>query len=229
MSEIVKKHFDDAAPLYDHQRRQLIPCFDDFYGIATDLVNCSSDAPRILDLGAGTGLFASFVRSKYPNASLALIDLSEEMLKQARFRFGSNSAVSYIAADYSSYLYTEKYDAIISSLSIHHLTHPAKRALFGTIYELLIDGGIFVNADQAAGTTAYWDNHYMTKWKDAIWQSGLSADAIEAAVERRGVDINATVQDQLDWLCEAGFAHSDCVYKNNGFAVFAAHKSSMTS
>lgn len=225
MSEIVKKHFDDVAPDYDRQRRQLIPCFDDFYGIAASLVSCSSDAPRILDLGAGTGLFSSFIRSKYPNASLTLIDLSEEMLKEARLRFDHDPAVSYIAADYTSYPYTEKYDAIISSLSIHHLPHSAKRALFKTIHELLIDGGIFVNADQAAGTSAYWDDHYMTKWKEAIWQSGLNAKAIEASIERRKVDINATVQDQLDWITEAGFDQSDCVYKNNGFAVFAAHKS----
>ncbi|OMF37798.1 SAM-dependent methyltransferase [Paenibacillus sp. FSL H8-0548] len=225
MSDIVKKQFDDVAPEYDRQRRQLIPCFDDFYGIAADLVNCSSDAPRILDLGAGTGLFSSFIRSKYPNASLTLIDLSEEMLKEAHSRFGQDPAVSYITADYTSYPYTEKYDAIISSLSIHHLTHPAKRALFQTIHGLLLDGGIFVNADQAAGTTVYWDDYYMSKWKEAIWQSGLDAKAIEASIERRKVDINATVQDQLDWLLEAGFEQNDCVYKNNLFAVFAALKS----
>lgn len=225
MSDIVKKHFDAVAPQYDRQRRQLIPCFDDFYGIATDMVKCESDSPRILDLGAGTGLFSSFLRSKYPSASLTLIDLSEEMLKGARSRFEQDAAISYITADYSNHSYTEKYDAIISSLSIHHLTHPAKRALFRTIHGLLADGGLFVNADQAAGPSAYWEDYYMDQWKKAIWQSGLPAEAIEASIERRKVDMNATVQDQLDWLREAGFAQSDCVYKNNGFAVFAAHKS----
>ncbi|OBZ10998.1 trans-aconitate 2-methyltransferase [Bacillus sp. FJAT-26390] len=224
MSDIVKQHFDAVAPQYDRQRRQLIPCFDDFYGIATDMVNCDNEAPRILDLGAGTGLFASFIRSKYPKASLTLIDLSEEMLKGARLRFGDDPSVSYIAADYTTYPYTGKYDAIISSLSIHHLTHPAKRALLRSIHGLLVDGGCFVNADQAAGTTPYWDNYYMTQWQTAIKQSGLANDAIEASIARRKVDINATVQDQLDWLREAGFAHSDCVYKHHGFAVFAALK-----
>ncbi|WP_139991678.1 class I SAM-dependent methyltransferase [Paenibacillus paridis] len=225
MSDIVKKHFDAVAPQYDRQRRQLIPCFDDFYGIATDMVKCESNTPRILDLGAGTGLFSSFLRSKYPSASLTLIDLSEEMLKGARSRFEQDANVSYITADYSIYPYTEMYDAVISSLSIHHLTHPAKRALFRTIHGLLADGGLFVNADQAAGPSAYWEDYYMAQWKKAIWQSGLPAEAIEASIERRKVDINATVQDQLDWLREAGFAQSDCVYKNMGFAVFAAHKS----
>lgn len=225
MRDIVKQHFDAVAPQYDRQRRQLIPCFDDFYGVATDWLSCAGDAPRILDLGAGTGLFSSFIRSKYPNASLTLIDLSEEMLKEARTRFGDDPLVSYIAADYTSYPYTVKYDAVISSLSIHHLTHPAKRALLRSIHELLVDGGSFVNADQAAGTTPHWDDYYMTQWQAAIRQSGLSSEAIEASIERRKVDINATVQDQLEWLREAGFADSDCIYKYHGFAVFAALKS----
>lgn len=229
MSDIVKQQFDAAAPNYDRQRRQLIPCFDDYYGIATESVSGLSAAPRILDLGAGTGLFSSFIRSKYPGASLTLIDLSEEMLKEARSRFGNDPAVRYIAADYSSYPYTEKYDAVISSLSIHHLTHPAKRALFRTIHELLADGGCFVNADQAAGTTPYWDDYYMTQWKAAIRRSGLSSEAIEASIERRKVDINAGVQDQLKWLREAGFADSDCIYKHYSFAVFAALKSGANS
>jgi tRNA (cmo5U34)-methyltransferase len=229
MNENVKKQFDAVASQYDHQRRQLIPCFDEFYGIATDFVHCESNAPRILDLGAGTGLFSSLIRRKYPNASLTLIDLSEEMLKEAQSRFGVDPTVSYIAADYSSYPYTEKYDAVISSLSIHHLTHPAKRAMFRTIHQLLKEGGSFVNADQAAGSTPYWDHYYMTKWKESIWQSGLNADAIEASIKRRSFDINATIVDQLDWLNEAGFVNSDCVYKNNSFAVFAAFKSKTSS
>lgn len=224
MNENLKVKFDAVASQYDNQRRQLIPCFDDFYGIATNLVNCENDAPRILDLGAGTGLFSSFIRRKYPNASLTLIDLSDEMLKEARTRFSNDPSVNYISADYSSYPYTEKYDAIISSLSIHHLSHPAKQALFRVIHEQLKEGGSFVNADQAAGATSYWESYNMTQWKETISQSGLSAEAIAASIDRRKEDISATVQDQLEWLSEAGFVNSECVYKSYSFTVFAAFK-----
>ncbi|WP_028612501.1 class I SAM-dependent methyltransferase [Paenibacillus harenae] len=222
MSDIVKKQFDNVAKDYDRQRRQLIPCFDDFYGMAADWVQCGLAAPRILDLGAGTGLFSAYMRSKFPEAPLTLIDFSEEMLRQARARFQDDPNVRYITGDYTTYPHTERYDAVVSSLSIHHLTHAGKKQLFRTVHGLLADGGVFVNADQAAGTTPYFDEAYMAKWEETIRRSGLSTEAVEASIERRKADINASVSDQLEWLREAGFADSDCVYKHNGFAVFAA-------
>lgn len=224
MSEILKKQFDAGAENYDIQRRHLIPCFDDFYGIATDWVNCENDAPRILDLGAGTGLFSSYVLHKYPNAAITLIDLSDEMLKQARTRFADKPSFDYILANYVNYSYTGKYDAVISSLSIHHLPHPAKRELFRVIHDLLIDGGVFVNADQAAGTSVFFEQANMQQWEDSVRRTDLSTKNIEASMERRKLDINATAEEQLNWLREAGFVEADCIYKNYAFAVFAAIK-----
>ncbi|MBD2871298.1 class I SAM-dependent methyltransferase [Paenibacillus arenilitoris] len=224
MSDTVKKQFDAAARDYDRQRRQLIPCFDDFYGTAADWVRFGGTTPRILDLGAGTGLLSAFMRDKFPDAALTLIDLSDEMLKEARARFKDDPNVRYVAGDYTAYPYEERYDAVVSSLSIHHLPHEAKRALFRTVHGLLADGGVFVNADQAAGATPYFDESYMARWREEIRKSGLPAQAIDASIERRKLDINAGAFDQLQWLREAGFADCDCVYKHNGFAVFVAIK-----
>ncbi|WP_237087902.1 class I SAM-dependent methyltransferase [Paenibacillus crassostreae] len=225
MNDMIRKKFDEVAQSYDQQRRQLIPCFDDFYGTAMMLVNLEKKAPKVLDLGAGTGLFASYVRQQYPEAELTLIDLSEEMINQARIRFGDDSKVEYIVADYTTYSFGEKrYDAVISSLSIHHLSHQAKKILFHSVYKLLLDTGIFVNADQAAGSSSYFDNRYKQQWEEAILRNGLPTQVVESAIERRKLDINATVADQLLWLREAGFVETDCIYKNNEFAVFFSQK-----
>lgn len=61
----------------------LIPCFDDFYGVAIDCIDFEKDNPKVLDLGAGTGILSQFLLEKYPNAEIVLIDLAEEMLKEA--------------------------------------------------------------------------------------------------------------------------------------------------
>lgn len=58
----IKNAFDMAAKDYDQARKQLIPCFDDFYGTALELIPFETkDRINVLDLGAGTGLFSSLV------------------------------------------------------------------------------------------------------------------------------------------------------------------------
>lgn len=225
MSDFLKKQFDAVAQNYDLQRRQLIPCFDEFYSMGVSVVNVEQQAPRILDLGAGTGLFSSYVRQKYPKASLTLIDLSEEMLKGARHRFRDDSNVQYITADFATYNFEgQKYDVVISSLAIHHLSHQDKRTLFLNVSNLLTEGGIFVNADQASGSSPYFDLYYKEQWEDSIRRNGLTTEVVESAIERRKLDRNASVNDQLQWLLEAGFTESDCIYKYHEFALFYARK-----
>ena len=64
---------------------------------------------------------------RYPEASFTLIDISEKMLDIAKDRFRENSNVKYIVADYSKYPFVEKYDLVVSALSIHHLEDEEKR------------------------------------------------------------------------------------------------------
>ncbi|MEF2965588.1 class I SAM-dependent methyltransferase [Paenibacillus sp. M1] len=193
----VKTLFDAVAKDYDLQRRGLIPCFDDFYGMALSLAESDASSPRILDLGAGTGLLSGFLWHKYPQAHFTLMDLSENMLEQAKQRFQGKTNFEYVVADYTEYPFAESYDIVVSSLSIHHLTHPAKRRLFRAVYGALEDGGVFVNADQVAGNSPRADAYFRKRWLDAIGQSGLAQSAIDASVERRKVDINARLNDQL--------------------------------
>ncbi|MCO5383427.1 MAG: class I SAM-dependent methyltransferase [Methanosarcina barkeri] len=87
----------------------------------------NTETPRILDVGAGTGLLSGFLMEKYPKASFTLIDLSEKMLEIAKDRFRSSSNVKYIIGDYSKYGFVEKYDLVASALSIHHLEDNEKR------------------------------------------------------------------------------------------------------
>lgn len=224
----IKEGFDAVSAVYDRQRRQLIPGFDDFYGWAAEMVRIPGGKPRILDLGAGTGLLTSFIAQKYPDGHFTLVDLSEKMLAVAQERFaaaGISRNCEYISSDFIDYPFgDDTFDAVVSALSIHHLTDGDKERLYRKCYHMLRPGGVFVNADQVQAPFPAIENHLQQVFRDKIERSGLTAEEIAQAYERTSFDKPATLARQLDWLREAGFTETDCVYKNGHFAVMYARK-----
>lgn len=220
----VELQFNSIARLYDKQRPSLIPCFSDFYGVAIDNLKLSTSSPEILDLGAGTGLFSEFVLLKYPDARITLVDLSEKMLDIARKRFSSNENISIIQQDFTTFKVEKQYDAVISSLAIHHLEDTAKIELYNTVFTLLKSDGIFINAEQIAGESEYFSHLYDKEWRKKVESSGLSKDEINASYERIKLDKRTPVSTQLKWLKDAKFKEVDCLYKYYDFAVLYGQK-----
>ncbi|ASQ90468.1 methyltransferase type 11 [Prosthecochloris sp. GSB1] len=222
----VKEAFDKGAREYDSARKQLIPCFDEFYGTALDLIWATkTDNIKVLDLGAGTGLFASLVSQRLPNAELTLCDISSAMLDEARNRFrNSRNKVEYLAADYSIEVIPGQYDLIISALSIHHLSDAEKEELFKRLFRALNNGGLFINADQVLGETARIEEMYRKTWLRQVKENGVSDSTLASALERMKEDKMSTLSSQLSWMKNAGFADVNCWYKNYSFAVYSGRK-----
>jgi tRNA (cmo5U34)-methyltransferase len=216
----VKAAFDAAAADYDARRRELIPCFDDFYGMVSRLLPFSeSDRFEVLDLGGGTGLLTALLREQFPGARFTLIDISEEMLARARERFAGED-VRITVGDYSSEPITGRFDAIVSALSIHHLTDEDKAALFRRVHDALNPGGVFVNADEVKGPTPSTDSFYWDEWIREITARGIDPAEVEAARDRMHHDIPATLDAHLGWMRDAGFAEVDCYFKYLSYVVF---------
>jgi len=221
----VKTAFDAAAQTYDRARRQLIPCFDDFYGTALSLIpHQLQDNFRVLDLGAGTGLLSFLVARKFPKAQITLMDISQEMLTKARERFaGMEERLEFVAGDYADG-FAGQFEVIISALSIHHLTDARKIKLFKNIYAALPDGGIFINAEQILGPTPHIEQVYQKTWLRQARDLGISDTDLNAALERMKADRMAPLDSQLSWLQQAGFSSVHCWYQNHRFAVFSGQK-----
>lgn len=223
MREIQRK-FDAVSRKYDEQRQRFIPCFGDFYGVSVSVASVDMENPDILDVGAGTGLLSAFLMERYPDASFTLIDISEKMLDMAKDRFKGNSNVKYIAADYSKYDFAEKYDMVVSALSIHHLKDEEKKELYKKSYSILNENGIFINADQVHGETPFIEKLNKTTWRQHVEKSGLTEEEIMAGYERTMLDKDSKLDQQLDWLKEAGFCDVSCIYKYYQFAVMFGRK-----
>jgi tRNA (cmo5U34)-methyltransferase len=212
--------FDATAATYDRDRMKLIPGHEAFYAAALELI--PADATHIVELGAGSGLFSAMLRGTFPEANLTLIDFSENMLALARERLGdSNSRIRFVLADYTIEPLPANADAIVSSLSIHHLEDERKRALLPHVFAGLRPGGIFINADHIAGPTPELEAMYQQRWLADVRTLGATEQQIADSLYRQKEDRRTPVAPQLAWLREAGFADVDCWYKHSSFAVMS--------
>jgi len=224
----VQAAFDAAARDYDRTRRQLIPCFDDFYQTVIErLPFASGDAPRILDLGAGTGLLASRILEAHPSADVTLVDVAEAMLAQARARLARPAEAGrahFVVSDLAKAEFPGSFDAIVSALAIHHLEAAAKRDLFARVHRALRPGGVFLNADQVRGSTPRLEGIHQGAWLAKVKERGVSAADLAAAQARMELDQTDTLEAQLGWLTEVGLRDVGCFFQHYMFAVFGGFK-----
>lgn len=226
MTGSVGDTFDRFAPIYDRARRQLVPCFDEFYGAAVAAIPFAVDRPlRILDLGAGTGLLSRFLAERFRRARFVLLDASEAMLARARAAFASEpERIETRLGDFTATLPAGPFDAVVSALAIHHLEDEEKRALDREVFAVLAPGGVFVNGDQVLAPTPDLERVYQETWLRQARERGVSEEDLAASFERMRADRNAPLAIQLEWLREAGFVDVDCWFEASRFAVFGGRR-----
>ena len=226
MAQAVRKAFAADADSYDRARRKLVPCFEDFYRTALELLPFGADDRfELLDLGAGTGLLSAMIAEAFPSARLTLFDLTPAMLTIARQRLKPlGKRVKFVTADFAKTAPSQRYDAVVSALAIHHLPDSGKRHLFTDIFKYLTPGGIFINADQVAGEGLAIDERARQMWIKRARELKVGGSDLNAALVRMKQDMPATVGQQLAWLREAGFSEVSCSYRNLIFAVISGTK-----
>ncbi len=209
--------FSSTAATYDAARAKLIPCFTAFYTAAVAAL--PEHTNQVLDLGAGTGLLSAFVRERFPDAYLHLMDSSEPMLEQAKTRFQRDQETTFQLADYTVAIEPRHYHAIVSALSIHHLPDELKKQVYMRAFAALDPGGVFVNAEQILQPTPELESNAKEHWLEEVKVLGATEQQIKDSLLRQTEDRCATISDQLDWLREAGFSDARCTFEQGRFAV----------
>ena len=214
--------FNKASNDYDKYRKQAIPNMEIYYNTVVDLTKNYMN-PKILDLGAGTGILTELLYKQHPNSDITLVDLSTEMLNIAKRKF-SHKKFRYIEADYLTYDFKEKYDVIVSSLSIHHLTDEEKKVLYKRIYNFLKTGGVFINADQVCGATDYTEEKYKEEDANHLNKQDIPEEEKEILRQRRLLDRPAKLLDTIQWYEEIGYKNVDVYYKYYRYFVIAGER-----
>jgi Methylase involved in ubiquinone/menaquinone biosynthesis len=162
-----------------------------------------SDAKRVLDLGTGDGRLLALVLESNPSIKEGVgLDFSEPMLNRATSRFQEDKRVKVVRHDFSLPLPEDLgcFDAVVSSLAIHHLTHERKQQLYTEVYGHLNSFGVFCNLEHVSSST----ENLHRKFFYAIGQLPQKEDPSNKLLD---------VETQLGWLRQIGFVDVDCYWK----------------
>jgi len=196
-------------------------------------------ARTALDLGCGDGFLGRTLLEHFPDCHVWFLDFSDPMLDAARDRLGRSDRATIIKADFASpeWMFNSgnypAFDLVVSRLSIHHQTNIRKKQLYREIYHLLSIGGIFLNLEQVASSTAEIAEVYYEYLIDCLYAFYAQRDPDRSRQEvadafyscpARKENILALVDAQCGWLREIGFQDVDCFFKVFEHALFGGRK-----
>jgi tRNA (cmo5U34)-methyltransferase len=223
----IREHFDSEAPVFDELILALIPDYREMVAAVIMALPFPNDTPlRVLDLGCGTGAIAHSVALRYPGARLTCLDVADAMIASARQRLSHLQRTSFVVGDFARADLGGPYEAIVSSLALHHLeTDADKLQMYRRIAAALAPRGIFANADVVLGGSDCLRERYIDHW--SRWMAGnVGWDTVRSTwlPKYEAEDRPARLINHLDWLQQVGLVDIDVVFKRWNFAVWTARK-----
>ena len=152
------------------------------------------------------GRLLKMIKIIRPNVEGVAVDISPTMLKAARENFAGDQSIKVVEHDLNNPLLKSKlgtFDIIVTSLTIHHLTHKRKHSIYDEIYSLLNQGGIFCNLEHIDSPTRSLHEHFLHSVGDTI--ARFARDEYS--------DRLLSMDTQLCWLKQIGFVDVDCYWK----------------
>lgn len=138
-----QKLFDRWAPNYDLLFTTVF--YQAIHKRLLDYIEFNEN-PNILDLGCGTGRLLHRLVSQFPNLKGTGVDLSLEMLRQARQRNQYRKQLIFKQGNAEFLPFSEgQFDAVFNTISFLH--YPRPQSVFCEVNRVLREGGHFYLVD----------------------------------------------------------------------------------
>jgi tRNA (cmo5U34)-methyltransferase len=206
--------WNKAVPDYDSLQKAVIDIVDK---PTNEELNC-------VELGVGKGGTAHFLFEKFSNLRYTGVDSYEEGVVSCREMFKDKESVNFVVSKIEDYEFTKNLDAVISVLTIHHLTTEDKKDLIKKIYDNLKVGGVCVIGDifKYEGEEGERLKKERANFRDSI----LTEE--EKELMQKHLDeyphIFESIDETKDMFFKAGFKEVGMVWENFGMAVLKVVK-----
>jgi tRNA (cmo5U34)-methyltransferase len=202
--------------------------------LMAELLPFAVDEPfTFVDLGAGTGAASRVILDQFSAAQAVLADFSAQMMAQGEAELepyaGRYRYVEFDLAAAGSWPagLPDPADAVISSLSVHHLNDARKQSLFAEILAHLAPGGWYLNYDPVAPPDAVVEEAWL--------RAGDRRDPAAAAKREHRTDEEQfryanhvrymiPLDPQLGFLRAAGFQGVDVFWKNLDYVIYGGRR-----
>jgi tRNA (cmo5U34)-methyltransferase len=217
----VRATFDRLATEYDELKLRVIPGYRHVQDLAFRYAS-AHPRERVLELGCGTGEWASAFLQNHPAAQYVAIESSSKMRERASTRLaGHGTRFRLVDHDLNGSLPEGPFDLVVSFFAIHHVHN--KQRLVENVFASLASGGLFMYADITVAPDPVLERSFLDGWIAFMRGAGLDPDRIpHVLADHREYDLAESASTQLSYLRAAGFAPAEIIWRDEKFAVFYA-------
>jgi len=235
----------DFALGYDAAPHKIHPYYLEIQGeILEHLPRELEQGGMVIDLGGGSGRLVARILDSWPRANAIVLDQSEPFLalaerRLARFESRARCVLARLQDDWPAQMPAAT--AIVSMSAIHHLEPAEKQTLYRQCAAALGPGGVLMNGDEVRdiGDARYlaelesWAGHMRRGMADGSIGE-VFHPALHKWIERNvtrfgepkmsGDDCHETIESQLGYFQNAGFAIADCPWQEGLWALMRGVK-----
>ncbi len=222
----IASEFDEFSKNYTGDMQKCVPHYDFLLSLFAEGFSVNFKAENILDLGCGNGNVTKQLLIPYPKATYTLLDASKEMLGICRERF-KDTKIAVVESYFNDFEFPNNhFDIVAAGFSLHHCTSSEKQLLFQKVYTCLKEGGVFTTSDLMIDKNDTAHPRLIEQWKTLVNSNFPNGEKWTWIMEHYDeFDKPDSLNNQLNWLRDAGFKDIDIIIKDGYWAHFKAKKS----
>lgn len=175
---------------------------------------------NLLDIGIGTGIELEKIYERFPEISVTGVDFAEKMTDILKEKYPDKN-IDISNSNFIEYSYpTDKYDACVSVMALHHYRPETKVLLYKKIYSALKSGGVYIESDYIlTGNNAFNEQErLLSEYDKRVATEGLNPE------KEYHFDTPCCVDTEIKALNAAGFKNVTVVKEFGTTLIIKAMK-----